>query len=408
MIRVAIINNLLEKLDFSQRSLREKLLFFDLLAFFFFLPISVTGVQVTLAIGLVLIYPDVAARPRELFGKPFILPLALFLLLSLTAVLMSAEPINSLEAAKNLLLVLVIPLVIYGSRSYEELKLQIGAMTVSGLLSALLGIYQVSTGSGGGTEGYRLTGSMGHYMTAGGIFMILAILLIAVSVFVVAGRSRLVTSSVAALAVLAVLLTQSRNAYVGLAMALVALSMVWKRQIIFFLPFVLSLAVLLSPPMVRERMFRLVDLQDASVQTRISMMETGLRMMSDFPLFGIGLGEVEEFYNHYKAPAAPGDVPHLHNNVLQIAAERGIPALVCWLWLIYSFGKQLFLISQDMSRQRWRRGMAGGAFAVIVALFFAGMFEYNFGDTEVQIMFWAVICLPMSAFSQRERAENES
>jgi O-antigen ligase len=54
-------------------------------------------------------------------------------------------------------------------------------------------------------------------------------------------------------------------------------------------------------------------------------------MVRDHPLLGVGPDQVKEAYTDY--PWATRR-PHLHNNVVQIAAERGLPALAAWLWLI--------------------------------------------------------------------------
>jgi O-antigen ligase len=193
---------------------------------------------------------------------------------------------------------------------------------------------------------------------------------------------------------LATLLTQSRNAYLGLALGVLALVLLWKRNVIFLLPFLLSLLVLVSPPMIRERMFSIVNLQDASVMNRFYMMETGAKMVSDFPLFGVGMQQVEELYNRYKPADDPGDVPHLHNNVFQLAAERGLPALFLWLWFIAALAFGHYRLYKRQKSPPWLKIAAAVGFIAVVALFTAGIFEYNFGDSEVQMFFFLLIALP--------------
>ena len=42
-----------------------------------------------------------------------------------------------------------------------------------------------------------------------------------------------------------------------------------------------------------------------------------------------------QVYPHYRDKSAVNQLnPHLHNVPLQIAAERGLPALAVWLWFI--------------------------------------------------------------------------
>ena len=85
--------------------------------------------------------------------------------------------------------------------------------------------------------------------------------------------------------------------------------------------------------------------------------------------------------------------PHLHNVPLQIAAERGLPALLLWLWFIFVL-MQDFVRKARSSSSRWlyTAGLAG-----VVAMLAAGMFEYNFGDSEFLMLFLLLVTLPYAA-----------
>ena len=72
----------------------------------------------------------------------------------------------------------------------------------------------------------------------------------------------------------------------------------------------------------------MVDLSDVSNYDRLCMAKAGIEMIADRPLLGIGPEMIPERYPIYRDPTAPRFwVPHLHDNLLQIAAERGLPAL---------------------------------------------------------------------------------
>ena len=86
---------------------------------------------------------------------------------------------------------------------------------------------------------------------------------------------------------------------------------------------------------------------------------------------------------------------HLHNNVLQIAAERGLPNLAAWLWLI-----TMGIAGTVKSFRRWpagtgERALAAGALALLVAGMTAGLFEYNFGDSEFLMLFLFAMTNPI-------------
>ena len=58
-------------------------------------------------------------------------------------------------------------------------------------------------------------------------------------------------------------------------------------------------------------------------------------MIGDHPVLGVGPNMVERVYVQYRVPEAEDKInPHLHNVPLQIAAERGLPALAAWLAFI--------------------------------------------------------------------------
>ena len=129
------------------------------------------------------------------------------------------------------------------------------------------------------------------------------------------------------------------------------------------------------------------------------MLHIGERMIRTHPLTGVGPNMVERLYVEYHGSdslVGPDGVthinPHLHNDFLQIGAERGLPALALWLWFIVALMRDLW--------QRFNAGqreLAATAMATVVALLTAGLFEYNFGDSEVLMLFLTIVSLPAAA-----------
>jgi O-antigen ligase len=94
---------------------------------------------------------------------------------------------------------------------------------------------------------------------------------------------------------------------------------------------------------------------------------------------------------HWAEWGFPGNVMiHLHSTPLQIAFDRGLPALGFWLWIIVVFwlvasgGEKATRDSGDANRHGVLLG-ATGALAGFVA---SSLVNYNFGAGIVALVFW--------------------
>jgi O-antigen ligase len=149
-----------------------------------------------------------------------------------------------------------------------------------------------------------------------------------------------------------------------------------------------------APAALSGRFYSIVNVKDPTSSDRISMLHAGVRIVRDYPLTGVGPDSVKRVYKMYRdSDAIDWNAPHLHNVPMQIAAERGLPALAIWLWFIVALGVQLL----RRFRLQRNRMLAAAAFGAVVAMLAAGMFEYNFGDSEFLMLFLALVTLPFAA-----------
>jgi len=131
--------------------------------------------------------------------------------------------------------------------------------------------------------------------------------------------------------------------------------------------------------------------------------------VANHPWLGVGPNMVAEVYPIYVARDAPHrDNPHLHNNVMQIAAERGLLCLAAWLWIL-----GIAFISRGRAFRRYHkdprgRALAAGSLGVLIAGFLAGAFEYNFGDSEFQMLFLFAMTIPWILDREIERDDAEA
>ena len=128
------------------------------------------------------------------------------------------------------------------------------------------------------------------------------------------------------------------------------------------------------------------------------MWQSGLAMWKEQPWLGVGPGGVKRQYWRYVVPeAVKTRTGHVHNTPLQILAERGVIGLGAWLWLWVAFYASA--IAQwrglpDGARREW--ALVTGSLAAVTGFLIAGLSEYNFGDSEVVLVAWALMALPVA------------
>ena len=240
----------------------------------------------------------------------------------------------------------------------------------------------------------RPEGALSHYMTYSGTLML--VLCTAVARVVFGSHDRIWPALVMPALVVALAVSLGRNAWVGACVAVAVLLALRDFRLTALLPVAIALVFALAPDSVTSRMMSMFDLRDPSNQDRIAMLEVGKGIVRDHPLTGVGPSMVQRVYPQYRPDYAVQPVnPHLHNVPMQIAAVRGIPALVIFLWFIGSLGLGLVRLIRGNSD----RLLPATGLAALSAMLAAGLFEYNFGDSEFLMLFLVLITLPFAALS---------
>jgi O-antigen ligase len=192
--------------------------------------------------------------------------------------------------------------------------------------------------------------------------------------------------------------TLTRNAWLGAAAGVAALLGLRNWKLALLAPLAAVALLFVAPGGIRERALSMFDPSHPLNRDRVTMLQVGMGMVRDHPVWGVGPEMVEREFERYRPAAFVNPVPpHLHNVPVQIAAERGLLALAAWIWFVVAVAADAFA--------RVRRGetpaLAATACAALVAMLVAGLFEYNFGDSEFLMLFLGLISLPVAA----QRAE---
>ncbi len=379
-----------------------------LLAFLFLIGVSIAGCYIlaTIILALFLLYLLRGGKfPRLPFYFRFF---AAFIFFTLLATVFSVDRVASLRDNKELLIFLLIPIYIWLLDNRKRVRLSLMAVLAAGVFSALVGIYTVWRH--GIVLADRLKGFTSHWMTYSGLLMFPFIFF---SVLLLLRRQEkretLLISGGLAVMLAAIAFSLTRNVWLGIAAALGLFLVFFKPRYILALAPILLLLALLAPAAVKSRVLSIVDLQDKSNLDRIYMAYSGLKIFHDRPWTGVGSHNVEEVITanqeRYRHPRAEKINPHLHNNFLQILAERGVFALACFLLACLFIILQLVRMLKARSGE-WRAVTAGTLFA-FVGFLIAGLFEYNFGDSEIKFILFYFISLPFLNLEGEKHVQTE-
>ena len=326
----------------------------------------------------------VPALPR------FALPLGIYAGLTLLSAAFSRDPSVSVPDTKQLLLFVLVPVVFEFARGARARTLVTVALTI-GAASALVGIVQYGVLHYGGL-GRRPQGTLSHWMTYSGTLMLVICAATARLLYDTRDRGWAAVAMPALVTSLA--LTLTRSAWVGVFAGVGTLFLLKDRRLIGVLPIVVAVVVAVAPSSVTDRVYSMFDRNDPTSRDRVAMLESGRAMVRDHPFTGVGPDMVSHVYPRYRVPwAVQPSNPHLHNVPMQIAAERGLPALAAWLWVIASLVRGLW----GMLGRTRTPALAAGALAATAAMLAAGLFEYNFGDSEFLMLLLVLVTAPFAA-----------
>ena len=344
----------------------------------------------------------VAFREKRPLDVPaFFWPLVVLAGWTLLSAAFGVNPLESFKRSRQLLFFLIVPgtmRLLRGDRAATTMNVIIAA----GAVSAMVGVVEY-VALGFDDMSHRPPGTFGHYMTYSGLLMLVLCSVLAKLIF---NDGRWIWPAIAVPALLAALVfTESRNAWVGTALAVAVLLAMRNWRLLLVMPVLAAALFFVAPKTVQSRILSVVDLNDPTNRDRVAMFKSGVHMTRDHPLFGVGLNNVMAMYPKYREPDAVdpegtigiGPRAHLHNVPVQLAAERGLPALAAWLWFVVVAGRELF----TQLRHGPSKALAGAGVAALIGMLVAGLFEHNFGDSEFLMLFLGLITLPFAARNAR-------
>jgi O-antigen ligase len=356
--------------------------------------ISIAAAETLLAMAFL---AAILNRQRPTVWPGYLIPLCAFMAATVLALLMSPQPEIGMGAVRKFVLftmgLLAANLVTSPSRG----RISIAVLILVAALTSVYGLVQfgftyirfLSTGdlADDPTVLARITGFMGHWMTFSG--ELLLIWCAAVPAMLVLRRRWMIPLGVVGAAIV---LSFTRSVWLGAIGGFVAVALLLPRKLLITVALPISIVAAAASGLIFHRLSLSFQQQDFAPDSgRIELLIGGVRMIQAHPLFGVGPERV-----HTEFPAFARSLPpyygHLENNIVQLAAERGLLCLACFLWFIFQlYADYIGMLKTALPDTRW---VVLSALSALTGFLISGFFAYNFGDSEVLLLLLFIISVP--------------
>jgi O-antigen ligase len=412
-------------------------LFFSASALTFLLSIAASQSFLALATLLYFVYLLRANPMPRIAFPPVKLPLVLYCLFTVLSIFWAENKAVGGFAVRKLALFLILLLTVNLIVSTRHLNFLLKAMFVEAAIAGVVGaaqfvrqyervrvehphrIYLYMTVT-------RIRGFMGHWMNFGGQQMLMFCALLAFLLLsrkwkpgpgpvasvtpdgnqgnALNSRPAKVWWIVIAVIALSILLNFTRGVWLGCFVGAVYLVARWRARWLWALPTLVGMTLIAGPRLLRQREESVLHpSRDASLAVRFEMWHAGWKMIERHPLVGVGPENIPEVYDLYLPPGKSpivGYHAHLHNDYIQLAAERGLPCLAVWVWFMVALAWGIVQLRRRLASSQWITHAALAGWLAFVA---EGFFEFNFGTSPVLMVFLFVMAAPYAA----ERIEQD-
>ncbi|HWI61031.1 MAG TPA: O-antigen ligase family protein [Symbiobacteriaceae bacterium] len=328
------------------------------------------------------------------------LPLVIFLILAGAAALTSPVPSDSmLNYVLWLTAALLFLLTVNLARNTRDVAAFMGPIMVAGVLMALWSVYQfinppeiaeawldpteVEKGIVRTFAGMNNPNYLALYMEL--------FIPVTVALWVQQPKRRLELTGILGALVLALLLTQSRAGWFGLAVAAVAFILMRTGRWWFLLVFGAVLAWNLAPASIVERVMTAFDPRHTSNVYRENIRIGVIRTIRDNWLLGTGLGAPAFALRYQEHMLAAAGAAHAHNTYLEMLAETGIFGFGVIMWTLFTLLRRTVAAGFDMLRSPVPAAVA----AAIIGVLVHGTAEHIWYNPKILFSFWAVAGLGM-------------
>ena len=387
---------------------RDRWLFAITLASAAMVLVSIAASETLLAMGclswLVFCYWHFqnSQNPVRMIWPSYVVPLVAFMATTALSLAMSPQPEVGMSSVRKFVLfsmgLLAANLVTTPARA----RIAHGVLLVVSAGASLMGIVQfaiayirfISTEhlADDPTVLSRITGFMGHWMTFSGEQLV--IWCAAIPAMMALGRRWLLPMGLVGVALV---LSFTRSVWLGAIAGFLTVAIKLPRKVLIgaLLPVVL-VGVSASGLIYHRVSLSFQQEKFAPDAGRLALFFSGVQMIRDHPLFGVGPERIHTEFPHYYRGRDLGQTGfyygHLEDNVLQIAAERGLLCLAAFFWFIFElYASLLDMLKTGRDHIRW---IVLSALSALTGFIVSGFFAYNFGDSEILLLLLFIVSAP--------------
>ena len=290
---------------------------------------------------------------------------------------------------------------VYRAEATPDANLPRAGLPQAATPEARLGILRWSKG-----RDERASGFYGQYQTYAEVLQLVASLALGMLLSLrrkLSVKGLLLGVALAGL-VFALILTVTRASWAGLLASAFTVALVGasRRTLLWTAALALPLALAGLFVLQQKRQVGFIDTREGSTSWRLLVWQEGARILVRHPrhlLVGTGMDSLKRRWREW-GMFDKGRQPwgHLHSTPLQIAFERGVPALLVWVAWLFVYGRMLWRLARGGLGDDWVvRGLVLGALGGLVGFLAAGLVHYNFGDSEVVMVFYLIMGLALAA-----------
>ncbi|HUW22934.1 MAG TPA: O-antigen ligase family protein [bacterium] len=376
-----------------------------LILFVFWSPISITGAQTAVSFALLFWLVRMFLTKKFCLARnPLNIPIVAFLVAAAIGVIMAVNFKHSLKAYMTLGWMFIFFLIVNNVKDTIQFKRLVRILVLITTIGGAYGIFQHLTKIDffGNVKHLRLpmarsTGFFDGPATFGNYILLVLPVVIGLSSYIRIRRKKRWLQLSGLIILTAIIFSYGRAVWIGLIVGLIFMGILGSRRLLLSILagiMICSILILALPSLEFAQRVAGTVKSKHPVGDRTEFWEGSLRILRDYPITGVGWEGFRKVYPRYRPSEEEKSVSNAHNNFVDVAVDSGLLGLGIFLWLLVTIYKVGFHIFKELE-DGYFKGFVWGFLGSLTAFLIAGLSQYNFGDSEVVMLFYFLLGMVM-------------